>query len=574
MKNLNILFITIILLNTVFLFSCQKNSSENNSPVENTIIKISIPKVSNTSESNLMASVPNSNTQQEQVIHLEDGIIAFATLTSNKNNNLKSVNKNANTGVLPQHSDLTPETKYSLYVYNVDGTYVDHREYIAGQENSTPALSVSGGRDFIFVAFSVNSKTSLPTLENYNNLSTAKLKDITEDLMYFKERISIIASQENTLSIILKHQFSSITTTVKLSQEDGQDIPSTDIRNIYNVNDLVFSNISSSATLSLNDNSIVFAQPSTQTTKRALFNKTAPDYLTSQKQKSTLPTILISPNTTTAKVTIPAITITEGTNEHTLGNIPIENIKITPGYRYNLTIKIYKPSTTPGTITNDVNTPALNNHEFSRSVPAETATDTYYRYNSAADLTYGLTVDIHELDNSFNLIINDRPIAILSTTSEVIEHETSTAPSYEIEFQSAFRAAAGNKANIQFKDNNMYDHYLNSTGQRIAGYAINGGVTNSSSVPSIWSVIGELKHPTIRVVISPSGKVSLFGAKSSKAPLEPLTFRSDSSIPNPYSAIKLQDVVWNKNSTNTIAITQKKDGATVIKGTVRGFKAQ
>ena len=563
----SIIFTVIYFALSSFFTGCKESSLSDVFDEGGITILVSTPEIYEPIALNAKADASGLVLENTQTVDLEGGDFIKVSLNQEANAQLKEKVKLASESEIKQYSKLSKGTRYSLYVYGSDGKYITHRNYIAGSESKTEELKVSGGRSFTFVAYSVNSASSLPEVIDYQKLSTSKLNDVNQDLMYFKETIDVVESKVNVLSIVLRHQFTLVTTTIQLTDEEGNPLDNSDSRNLYNVNDIVFSNVSASAALNFSDHSLIFDEPSSQTTVMGVFDTLASDFLSLSKKKTTKPTLLLGPEGTVANVTIPAMTISEDSYEHTKGNITIPNIKVRPGYKYDLILKIYKVPTKPGVVTNKEGTPALVNHMFSKNGQ----TDTYYSYTTSADLDYGLTMDIHEMDNSFNLVINNRPIAVSfnSRDEQVIANDT--YPPNEIEFQSTWRSA-GNSSNIMFKDYDMYEHYV-VNGERVKGYKT-AGVEVAESIKSVWDVIGDYEHPTIRVVISPSGKVDIYGAKKSKKELYPMEFRTDNDIPTTYIKLKHQDVTWNKNSSNTIVITQKKDGDTVIKGSIRGFKTK
>lgn len=131
--------------------------------------------------------------------------------------------------------------------------------------------------------------------------------------------------------------------------------------------------------------------------------------------------------------------------------------------------------------------------------------------------TYGFMFDIYKLDNSFTLTINGTPIA-----------------NKEIEFQSAGTEGV----NIRFADGSKYE----------------GGVG------TIYSLTGTPAAPLLRVAISPTGVVTMFGSKVSGGPLFPLEL---------FNGAEFKNVTWNKTMPNTTVISQKQVGPTNISG--QGF---
>lgn len=131
----------------------------------------------------------------------------------------------------------------------------------------------------------------------------------------------------------------------------------------------------------------------------------------------------------------------------------------------------------------------------------------------------GFVFDVYSLDNSFNMEINGTKIAIA-----------------EIEFQSLNTPAPG--INIRFADGDLYE----------------------VATPVIWNFAGSAANPLIRVVISPTGAVSMFGSKRANGPLFPLELFNGNAFNN---------VVWNTNSANEVRITQNIVDTTNITG--RGY---
>lgn len=132
---------------------------------------------------------------------------------------------------------------------------------------------------------------------------------------------------------------------------------------------------------------------------------------------------------------------------------------------------------------------------------------------------YGFVFDIFSLDNSFNMNING---TLLATS--------------EIEFQSDSTPAPG--INIRFADGDEYE----------------------ADTPKIWEMAGSEAHPLIRVIISPTGGLSMMGSKVSGGPLYPLTLFNGNSF---------NSVTWNTNGSNEITVTQNVVGVTEISG--RGY---
>lgn len=139
-------------------------------------------------------------------------------------------------------------------------------------------------------------------------------------------------------------------------------------------------------------------------------------------------------------------------------------------------------------------------------------------YQPGADA--GFIFDIYELDNSFNMEIN----GILLAT-EQIEFQSSATPGI----------------NVQFKDGEQYES--------------NGRI--------IWQLEGNEANPILRVEISPTGEVKLYGVKTSFGPLyemEPISGLTNSFVFN--------TIVWGTNSENPlenmVKVIQDVTGPTVM----------
>lgn len=133
---------------------------------------------------------------------------------------------------------------------------------------------------------------------------------------------------------------------------------------------------------------------------------------------------------------------------------------------------------------------------------------------------YGFVFDIYELDNSFNLNINGTLIAL-----------------QELQFQSSGTSGI----NVRFADGSQYEDDTTHNGTRA----------------DVWQMRGNAANPLIRISISPSGIISLFGSRASYGPLEPLVLTNGNT---------LNAITWNHSSTNSITVTQNVVGLTIMNG--------
>jgi hypothetical protein len=135
----------------------------------------------------------------------------------------------------------------------------------------------------------------------------------------------------------------------------------------------------------------------------------------------------------------------------------------------------------------------------------------------------GFTFDIYSLDNSFNLNINGTNIS-----------------SNEIQFTN--NVPGSPPQNIRFADGSLY------------GVGV---------IPDIWNITGTAANPSVRVVISQSGNITLFGSKVSGGPLFPLTL---------FNGNTLNSIIWNTVAANVVTVSQLVTGPTYITGNGKGLK--
>ncbi|WP_407477627.1 hypothetical protein [Elizabethkingia meningoseptica] len=294
---------------------------------------------------------------------------------------------------------LGNQVKYKVAVYDNNGTYVDEKEFSYTQNDSN-GFMLNGGQTYTFIAYSVNSTSSAdtPAITNGGTLATAKLANMNKDLMFFKKTMAVSGNGPNYLDVILKHQFSQITTIL-------------DARQVGTITSIVAPTISpakTSADLSFN-NDLTPLSYNSDISGGAVVNFPTPN---SQYVSST-PTQIISPTNANGILNINALTI-DGVSQ----NVNLSNVKIDPGMKYDLRLR-FKPCR------QDV---APTDFSVNNGVPQ---TFTF----QAAD--FGFVFDVYSLDNSFNLEIN----GVQLTTQEI-----------------QFNDGGSNIQNIMFTDNTKYMH--------------------------------------------------------------------------------------------------------------------
>lgn len=126
---------------------------------------------------------------QQTKIPLGDDSFVMATLTPQSNTS--SISSKAQASVNPmaaanQPTELGVGVRYKVAVYDKDGNYVTEKEFTY-KNGETDGFLLNGGQNYTFVAYSLNSTSSTPSINNGGTLANAKLASINGDLMYFKK---------------------------------------------------------------------------------------------------------------------------------------------------------------------------------------------------------------------------------------------------------------------------------------------------------------------------------------------------------------------------------------------------
>ena len=205
------------------------------------------------------------------------------------------------------------------------------------------------------------------------------------------------------------------------------------------------------------------------------------------------PTLVINPTTSSGTYEIGSITVNNSTN-----SVVLQNVKINPGYKYNLNLN-FKIPCTQNVGTNGV-------------FDVDASSDPQTVLAPAAN--YGFVFDIYYLDNSFNMEINGTKLA---TTELQFQRNDKTLPE-----------------NVKFADGSYWE---------------------DGTVPAIWNLnpVGAnyVPLPVIRVVISKDGAVSMYGVKKNPKvdpTLYPLALDTDKT--------QFNTITWNSSEQNTVIITQ------------------
>ncbi len=507
------------------LYSCNK-SGESTPLTGETVVKINLSGVEAYNESDnaavqKQASAGTSHASssapdvQEMTIPMENGGSIDVVLT-NSSAVTKSLVASSNPKLATAQTvekPLDKNVKYKVVVYDSQGAYVTEKTYNYGEEATAAGIVLDAGKSYTFIAYSINSTTALPSINNQNTLSTASLNNISGDLMYYTGTLTL-KNGVNNLNVVLKHRFSQITTTLTMDPSMTGAITQ--------IGTAVLKPSHSSANLKFSDETLTY-----NGLNNAGVTTQFPALGNGLRTLISNPSLLIHPTTSNGTLMLSSLTI----DDETKTNITIPNVKINPGQKYDLKLNFR-------TCTQDVTSDGLN-----WSYPATTSNGKigimkdgkFYPNGTAIDRSftapaadYGFVFDITELDNAFNMEVNGVKLA-----------------KQELQFQSN---AVASTQNVQFSDGSKY-----------AGNNIEAG----KKIDEVYNMKGTSSAPLVKVVISRTGQVTLFGSKTSGGPLYELKLFNGNSF---------NTFPWSATQSNVVKVTQLVDGRTIIKGVGAGKK--
>ncbi|MDV4049242.1 hypothetical protein CMT42_04065 [Elizabethkingia anophelis] len=372
-------------------------------------VRVNLSGVENIEETPvLQASAGKSNSvspsPQQTKISLGDDSFIMATLTPQSHT--ASLASQAQASINPMAA-ATPPTelgtgiRYKVAVYDASGNYVTEKEFVY-KNGETDGFQLNGGQNYTFVAYSVNSASSTPSINNGGTLAAAKLSGISGDLMYFKKNMTVTGNKVNELAIMLKHQFSKITTKLDARQ----------VGNISAVTNAAFTPAFASADISFATDALSYNNSLSGGQAVSFQSKLNDPVVTSVATQ-----VIARTNDTNPEgiLNIGAVTI-DGVTK----NLKLDKIKITPGVQYNLNLRF-------GPCRQDILPEKFDVANGVSKTFTMPATD------------FGFTFDIYKLDNSFNLTINGTKM--------------STA---EINFEDGYGVNGRSTSSIRFQDKTKY----------------------------------------------------------------------------------------------------------------------
>lgn len=522
----NVIMLGCIMLVASSIYSCKK-SGENTSLAGETMVKINLQGVAAYGEDEIGAvgqkqgstkvnAVSNAADVQEMSIPFGNGTSIDVVVTNNSTAAVKKglVASSGAKAAIPQVTEkpLDNGVKYKVVVYDDQGNYVTEKTYSYGGEAAAEGIVLDAGKTYTFIAYSTNSTSTVPAINSQGTLSSASLNNISGDLMYFTSKLKL-NSGVNNLNVVLKHRFSQITTT--LSMDANMTGAITKLENA------VFKPSHSSANLKLSDETLTYNE-----LNDAGVWAQFPALGIGLRTVVSTPSLLIHPATSAGTLKLGTLTI----DGETKSNLTIPNVKINPGQKYDLKLNFK-------TCTQDVTSNGLNWSYPAVTVNGKTGIridgvfhpsgTTISKSFTAPAADYGFVFDITELDNAFNMEINGVKLA-----------------KNEIQFE----VGASSAQNIQFLDGSKYAGTNVETGKRI---------------DQVYNMQGTAANPLIKLVISRTGKVTMFGSKTNGGPLYELVLVKGNSF---------NTFPWGSTQDNAVKVTQLVDGRTIIKGVGAGKK--
>lgn len=228
----------------------------------------------------------------------------------------------------PNSWKLDNGVKYRLLAYDNNESKVIDTVYTVGQY-SGGGLNLNSGSTYTFIVYSILSKSQVPAAPA-GKLSDAVFTNIdgNTDFIHFR-KVQKLNPGKNALDVTMKHVFSQLTTSIN----------SAAIGNITTVKARVGDHYLS-PTISLNSGNVLAYNNKATNGKDIVFANTS---TTSAANDAT---IICNNGSITSTITIDEITI----NNVTKKAISIPGIKLAPGTRYVLTLKIktFTPDAEPG----------------------------------------------------------------------------------------------------------------------------------------------------------------------------------------------------------------------------------
>ncbi|MDV3874518.1 hypothetical protein CMU01_00570 [Elizabethkingia anophelis] len=322
------------------VISCQHTNDTVESTLGDATVKINFKGAEFSEDiSGINASANTKNIQEtliskKEIVFNNDDYKLVATLTP-VNNTQTKLHKALVGNKMAVANTLDSGILYKVVVFDSNGKYKTEKDYKVGQESTAGSITgLNGDGEYTFVVYSIGSKTSNSqiTFANPANpiLSEASLNLVSgdSDLMYFSKKIIVTGNKANYLEVILRHKYSQIITTLDSSPTSNYIILS--------ASNVAITSHNNFATLKLSDGSI---------TSTGSSSKTIVFPIGSTQKLIAAPSLINVPvETKNATLNIGSIILQTApriagfNTDVTHQNISFNNLTITPGVKYSLTL--------------------------------------------------------------------------------------------------------------------------------------------------------------------------------------------------------------------------------------------
>lgn len=494
-------------------FNKEINIPEGYAAINFDIIDISFEEESLGDAKSATVKIKNPTNRVSVSANIQTGMTCQVSLEPQSTSNFKDLLKEDSKMAITRSKSIDLNTHYRVYVYDKStGELATSKNYIRGKEKDAGPLLVYGGKEYTIVAYSINSKSEFPAeIENATNINTATISNPQVEFMFQKQDIKIQHNSNNTIKLKFKHQFSQITTIIKL------DNTTQAYASIRGANGASYIKPSYSKTKFKVSNGTISANNDDLNTLGSSVNfPFIPfDNLKTYSITSLTPTILNTPTSETkGTFTIETLTIGDVSRR-----VDINDLNLKPGVKYNLVLTFHVPETT-----------IIGANPTFHFYDTTTKDTPFYHAVNLENPTFGAQIDIWYLDNSFNLNINGQNLFTKELNFEGF-------PLHD----------------VYFSDDTYYGSLDKPSGNISVIYRINETAPRQ-------------QIPVVRLTIDENGNVKLFGRKRMSEGLRELNIRNTVRI-NPLAKL-------NPNGINKLTFSSTRWTTTDVQGRIYGIRVK
>lgn len=489
MKNqLNFLNVLIIFsLYTILIHTSCSKDKEKDINLGPATLSVKLSGILTETEGNLANNFKENANIKPKVLEfpINNNLSAYVSLEEDSPRSKDLKNRLNNKFSASEITPITSGVKYGILVY-FNNTLVanGHKIFTAGQEDLEDGFALDGGKSYTFIGYSRNSSLSIPSITDINDLSTAKIEDESEDLLYFRHE-QTLNTGNNILNVNLKHKFTLVTTQIKVGTEYGGVINA--------LSNGSFNKVRESASLKLIDGDIAYSN--IETSSEIEFDAIPSGGV---KTISSYSNLLIGPSSTNiVTYSFPAITI----NDTTAAITPLY-LNMQAGKKYNLILTFDVPC--------KIEEFYFNNYEqYSEEIDSMDAS--YYRLRNDIPLKINFT----KVDNNFNVFYNEKPLFEARYHTVTLKRSRTFSIAGGVTTYSAWSTWIESDPQSTSWVPHDADFQNAGGGSSIRTMRfVDGTYWGAGSIDEIYNLNGTAESPIIRLTISETGAVSISGNKS------------------------------------------------------------